>query len=82
MDQSPPPVPAAEQTRYSLNEFLNASAQQDRGQGIFELETPRLLELNLDGTIWTKLGSMVAYRGNVKFVREGMLEKGVGSKKR
>ncbi len=79
MDQSPPPVPAAEQTRYSLNEFLNASAQQDRGQGIFELETPRLLELNLDGTIWTKLGSMVAYRGNVKFVREGMLEKGVGN---
>lgn len=56
---------------------MQASAQRDLGQGVFELETPRLLELNLNGTIWTKLGSMVAYRGDVKFVREGMMDRGV-----
>lgn len=83
MDSSaPPPIPsqpASGANRYSLQEFVEASAQRDRGEGIFELETPRLLELNLNGEIWTKMGSMVAYRGNVKFVREGILEQGMGN---
>lgn len=75
-----PPLPSDQApARYSLQEFINASAQRDRGQGLFELETPRLLELNLNGEIWTKMGSMVAYRGDVKFKREGMLEQGMGN---
>ena len=45
---------------------------------MFELESARLLEINLNGRVWTKLGSMVAYRGQVKFTREGVLEHGVG----
>lgn len=65
--------------RYTLEQFIEASAQRDRGQGFFELETPRLLEVNLDGEVWTKMGSMVAYRGDVKFKREGMLDQGVGN---
>ena len=72
---TPTPTPA----RYSLQEFIEASAQKDRGEGIFELETPRLLEVNLNGEVWTKMGSMVAYRGNVKFSREGVLDQGVGN---
>ena len=64
--------------RYSLNDFLTRTAQRDRGQGLFELEHERLLEVNLNGTTWTKTGSMVAYLGNVKFTREGMLEHGLG----
>src|SRR5688500_8362541 len=46
--------------RYSLNEFVTRTAQQDRGQGLFELENERLLEINLNGQTWTKTGSMVA----------------------
>lgn len=64
---------------YTLSEFASKTAQQDRGMGLFELETERLLELNLDGMIWTKTGSMVAYRGEVKFVREGVFEQGIGN---
>ena len=64
--------------KYTLQEFLEATGQQDRGQGLFELESARLLEINLNGRVWTKMGSMVAYRGEVKFTREGMLEHGVG----
>jgi len=64
--------------RYTLQEFTEATGQQDRGQGLFELESARLLEINLNGRVWTKMGSMVAYRGEVKFTREGMLEHGVG----
>jgi len=38
-----------------------------------------MLELNLDGSVWTKMGSMVSYRGNVKFTREGIMDRGVGN---
>jgi hypothetical protein len=62
--------------RYSLDEFLASTAEQDHGQGVFEHESARMLEVNLDGTIWTKMGSMVAYTGNIKFTREGILEHG------
>lgn len=65
-------------SRYSLDEFVNTTRQKDQGQGIFEMESARLLEVNLNGRIWTKMGSMVAYRGQVKFTREGILEHGVG----
>ncbi len=64
--------------RYSLSEFVNTTAQEDQDQGLFELESDRFLEVNLNGTIWMKMGAMVAYRGNVKFTREGILEQGIG----
>lgn len=38
-----------------------------------------MLEINLDNqAVWTKAGSMVAYTGNIKFEREGMLSGGLG----
>jgi uncharacterized protein (AIM24 family) len=44
---------------------------------IFTLETNRMLKVRLQNTmIWTRLGSMVAYDGQMKFSREGMLEHG------
>ncbi len=63
---------------YSIKSFLAASEQKDQGHGTFELENPWMLEVNLNGQIWTKMGSMVAYHGNVKFEREGILEHGIG----
>ena len=65
-------------SRYSLDEFIQQSQQQDRGEGLFELESPRFLEVNLDGMVWMKAGAMVAYVGDIKFEREGILEKGFG----
>lgn len=65
--------------RYSMEEFIKQSEQVDKGQGFFELETPRILEVNLDGQVWAKAGSMVSYQGEMKFVREGMLEHGLGT---
>ncbi len=65
--------------RYSLNEFIENTRQRDRGEGVFELESERILELNLNGSIWTKMGSMISYRGNVKFTREGIMEQGLGN---
>ena len=64
--------------RYSIDEFVETTGQRDLGEGMFELERDRLLEVNLDGRVWTKKGSMVAYLGDVKFIREGVLEHGLG----
>ncbi|HIE31017.1 MAG TPA: AIM24 family protein [Methanosarcinales archaeon] len=64
--------------RYSIDEFIEATGQRDLGEGTFELERDRLLEINLDGRVWTKKGSMVAYAGDVKFTREGVMEHGLG----
>lgn len=67
-----------EQRRYSIDEFVRKTAERERGGGFFELETERLLQVNLDGLVWTKLGAMVAYTGDIRFEREGILEHGVG----
>jgi uncharacterized protein (AIM24 family) len=64
--------------RFSLEEFISSTQQKDRGEGLFELESARMLEVNLDGMLWIKMGAMTAYRGNIKFEREGILEKGIG----
>jgi uncharacterized protein (AIM24 family) len=62
----------------SIQEFVNSTAQDENARRTFELENPHLLELNLSGRVWAKLGSMIAYTGAVKFTREGLLEHGVG----
>ncbi|WP_406657866.1 AIM24 family protein [Methanolobus sp. ZRKC2] len=64
--------------RYSIEEFISKTGQKDLGEGKFELERDRMLEVNLNGRVWTKRGTMVAHLGNVKFTREGLLEHGLG----
>ncbi len=66
-------------SRYNIADFVARTQQQDRGQGLFELERDRMLEVNLNGLVWTKTGSMVGYLGNIKFTREGVLEHGLGT---
>jgi uncharacterized protein (AIM24 family) len=63
----------------TLDEFLATSSQKDVSQGMFELESPYLLEVRLEGRLWAKAGSMVAYHGAVKFTRQGVLEQGLGN---
>ncbi|WP_370571949.1 AIM24 family protein [Methanomethylovorans sp.] len=64
--------------RYSIQQFVESTGQKDLGEGKFELERDRLLEVNLDGRVWIKKGTMVAYNGDIKFTREGVLEHGLG----
>ncbi|WP_321417061.1 AIM24 family protein [uncultured Methanomethylovorans sp.] len=64
--------------RYSISQFVESTGQRDLGEGKFELERDRLLEVNLDGKVWIKKGTMVAYNGEIKFTREGVLEHGLG----
>ncbi len=67
-------------SEYSLQSFIAKKRQNDAEHDYFELETPQLLEINLnDQFVWTKNGAMVAYVGNIKFEREGMLSGGIGN---
>lgn len=63
--------------RYTLQEFVKRTQQQDKGQGLFELENERTLEINLASQVWAKMGKMVSYHGNIRFTRERLLEHGV-----
>ncbi|MCA9151740.1 MAG: AIM24 family protein [Planctomycetales bacterium] len=66
------------QDEYRLSEFVERSRERDRHDGVFELENDRMLDVNLDGDMWIKTGSMVAYVGDVRFEREGILQHGIG----
>lgn len=69
----------AVENRYTLREFVEKTQQRDRGEGFFEMESPRILEVNLKSNFaWTKMGSMISYLGNMKFEREGVFDKGIG----
>lgn len=65
-------------SRHSLADFVRATSQRDLGQGFFELENDRVLEVNLRNQVWMKTGAMIGYTGSVKFTREGVLEHGLG----
>lgn len=69
---------SADDNRYSIDEFIQQSRQKDHGQGLFEMESDRMLEVNLNGDIMIKTGAMVAHVGNIKYKREGLLDKGIG----
>ncbi len=65
-------------SKYSISEFINKTAERDESNELFELESPHLLEVKLNGRVWSKSGAMIAYIGQVKFTREGILDRGLG----
>lgn len=67
------------ENRYSLEAFVNKTKDRDLQQGLFELESERMLDINLNGEVWIKMGAMIAYTGQVTFEREGILEQGIGN---
>lgn len=73
----------------SLQQFVANTRDQQQKQGAaFEVEKQCFLQVNL-GTpsstggilshVWIKTGSMVAYQGDCKFEREGMMDHGIGN---
>ena len=63
----------------TLQEFLASSKEKDVGSDAFELESPHMLEVRLQGMVWAKAGAMVARKGAVKFTRQGVMEQGLGN---
>lgn len=65
-------------SKYTISSLIRETKQDESENEYFELETPRLLEVNLAGDVWAKMGAMISYQGEIKFEREGILEHGVG----
>ncbi|MFK3936835.1 AIM24 family protein [Alkalihalobacillus sp. NPDC078783] len=65
-------------TTYSVDEFLNKTKQQKTSTDSFALQSERILEIDLSGEIWSKMGSMISYQGEITFERERILEHGLG----
>jgi len=54
-----------------LGDFVNANVQKDTG-GTWQLESGKMLEVHLSGNrVFTKVGAMIAYYGDLKFTRAG-----------
>lgn len=65
-------------TEYTLNEFVKETKENEANRDFFALETARVLEVNLNGQVWSKMGTMISYTGDIKFEREKMAEHGIG----
>ncbi|RYG26725.1 AIM24 family protein [bacterium] len=63
---------------YTIDAFIAETGEKDQPGDVFELESLKMLEIHVQDRVWTKLGAMIAYRGNLRFQREGMLEGGIG----
>lgn len=65
-------------SKYTVDEFVYKTAEkEDAGEELFELENDYTLYVNLNGKVWVKLGSMIAYAGDMKFKKQSSLEGGV-----
>jgi len=42
------------------------------------LQSPRMLQVNLNGLVWMKRGAMRGYTGNIRFSRESVMNGGLG----
>ncbi len=73
----PTEVESRNTSKYSVQAFLDKTAEKFEGNEVFELENDYLLDINLDGKVWAKLGSMVAYTGEIKFKKQSSLEGGI-----
>jgi uncharacterized protein (AIM24 family) len=67
-------------TAMTLDTFVQENRANNPQDALFDLESHYTLEVNLKNQMaWIKLGSMVAYKGNLQFAREGFLEHGLGN---
>lgn len=72
-----PPAQGGVTKKYSIEEFVNKTKEKTGTGEIFELENDYLLNINVNGKVWSKRGAMVAYSGALKFKKEGTFEHGL-----
>jgi len=59
-----------------LDKFTASKSPDETGE-TFELENSKLLDIDLDGTVMAKAGSMVAYTGEMSFTGKASAEGGI-----
>ena len=58
------------QQLYSREKFMLDSLEPETGRDRFDIVEKRLVRIEVDGFVWIKRGSVIAYRGDLKFRRE------------
>ena len=48
-------------SKFSIAEFIRQTKQDEQENEYFELETPRILEVNLTDQVWAKTESMIKF---------------------
>ena len=61
----------------SIDEFVASTTEQEGTTDAFAKETSEMLEVNLRGRAWARVGSMIAYTGQVNFERESSFQGGL-----
>ncbi|WP_424005095.1 AIM24 family protein (plasmid) [Haloarcula salina] len=59
-----------------LDDFVSENAP-DESRDRFELENSKLLDIDVNGTVMTKAGSMIAYEGDLSFTGKSSAEGGL-----
>jgi uncharacterized protein (AIM24 family) len=67
------PKKDAKPLRYSKEDFLD-SLEPETGRDKFDVVSSRMVRIEIDGFVWIKRGTVVAYRGDLKFHRERVLQ--------
>ena len=60
----------------NVDEFVTANEPKAGGE-TFQLENSTLLDIDLDGTVMAKAGSMIAYDGDISFTGKSSAEGGI-----
>jgi uncharacterized protein (AIM24 family) len=63
----------------SIDDFVASTTEQKGTTEAFAKETSELLEVNVSGRAWARVGSMIAYTGNVNFERESAFSGGISN---
>ena len=66
-EAAPPPL-------YTRERFLVESLEPETGRDRFDIVETRMVRIEVDGFVWIKRGSLVAYRGDFKFHRERVVQ--------
>src|SRR5262245_34100948 len=59
----------AESSTYGLEEYLRENREKGTPGTGFDKESERILRIDVDGSVWLKPGSAIAYRGDLSFER-------------
>ena len=65
---------AAQPPLYTRERFLVESLEPETGRDRFDIVEQRMVRIEVDGFVWIKRGSLIAYHGDLKFRRERVVQ--------
>lgn len=64
----------ADSSSFSVERYLQENSEKGAPGDVFDKESERILRIDVDGGVWLKPGSAIAYRGQLSFERLPILK--------